>query len=273
MHLLLKNLGDVGHNTQTMCLNLTVDTELLILRPSTDMLTLRLLLVVAVTVYFMELIIFSSLFCSEIASLSTNNSKRTSTGDKVILLTDVHVLGERRRNRLDIWWTDRQLQQSITGINRMFQVRQVIALGDHIDEGLPRDIHHFEGYSLRFNRFLRGGKMPPILGVPGNHDISGGRTMDKVGLQMFENHFGPINVVHVDEALHVQYISVNTMLMDACLLGLARTNCAELTEFLDRLPSILNKTYLVVLLSHVPLYRENDLDCGEIRAKESSHVS
>ncbi|KAG6620021.1 Metallophosphoesterase 1 [Phytophthora cinnamomi] len=96
----------------------------------------------------------------------------------VLVVTDVHLLGKRRRSLVERLWVDWQVRARPPGPPWTMHGPQVaLVLGDQFDEG---------------SRWT-----PDALGRVGNHDTSFGREMRIEDLKRYEVTFGAAN--RIDE--------------------------------------------------------------------------
>lgn len=134
---------------------------------------------------------------------------------------------------------------------------------------------------------------PLGLGQLGNHDASFGRFMSAAEVERYEVAFGASN--RVDFVGGHLFVSLNTMALDAdatskdVKMQARRWGCSAHSEDLPTAcPHSFARSFLedldferlraratgqVVLLTHLPLYREDDMQCGEERRREGGHVT
>ena len=106
----------------------------------------------------------------------------------------------------------------------------------------------------------------------GNHDVSFGRDMQMKNLQRFEVTFGAAN--RIEEIQGHTFVSLNTMALDTDVTSEGVK--IEARSFLESVNSSdlrARTSGSVVLLTHLPLFRGDDLQCGEERLGESGHVT
>jgi hypothetical protein len=120
-------------------------------------------------------------------------------------------------------------------------------------------------FHAELNRFLKIFQVKRddvlILGVAGNHDIGFGHTIVPHAYQRYLNTFGKLNTL-------TQIANHSIFAVDTIGLSGKPTSVAfqAATEFLDNLDeSNLHDPSRRILLSHVPLYRPKDSDCGPRR--------
>jgi hypothetical protein len=141
--------------------------------------------------------------------------------------------------------------------------------GDLFDGGREWDDNQYPVFNTRFtsefSRFLKIFKLTNeevvTLGVAGNHDIGFGNTIIPHAYKRYREHFGLLN--SVTEVANHSIIALDT-------IGLSGKTNSEAyktaNEFLHSLPNRnLADPERRILLSHVPLYRPEDSECGPLR--------
>ena len=106
-----------------------------------------------------------------------------------------------------------------------------------------------------------------VTNAVGNHDAGSSRSMSAKLVRRFEVLFGKTNTVLRHGG--VEFVVVNGIGLDANPRNPSMLK-SRTRSFLASLPP---KSSPRILLLHVPLFRENDLDCGVERARESGHVT
>jgi len=202
-------------------------------------------------------------------------------------ISDIHILG-RERSALDIAWTDYQTRKALWALSRFGpKLRGMVVLGDILDQlgRYPEVREEWSWFLRRYEWVMRDFAKHKdnsddarenfvIDSVIGNHDaqfVYLGSTpwlMD-----WFSSDLGPLNGMKRLEDLDVELIWVNAMsLFDNTTV---RTKSHEETiQFLQSLPAKPKGSRTKrILLSHVPSFRENDLDCDKDRLRERAHVT
>ncbi|KAG7389302.1 Metallophosphoesterase 1 [Phytophthora pseudosyringae] len=191
----------------------------------------------------------------------------------VLVVTDVHLLGKRRRSFVERLWVDWQVRAAARAAVDVHAPEVALVLGDQFDEGgrwTPAT--DWDEYAGRFFRAF--GSFLPLktLYLVGNHDASFGRDLRLQDLQRFEVTFGKTN--RIDEIGGHTFVSLNTMALDSDVASdEVKTEARSFLESV-RFGDLRARTSgSVVLLSHLPLFRVDDLQCGEERLREAGHVT
>jgi ethanolamine phosphate phosphodiesterase len=99
------------------------------------------------------------------------------------------------------------------------------------------------------------------LGVAGNHDIGFGHTIVPHAYQRYLNTFGNLNTLtHVGNH---SIIAIDTIGLSGKPTSVAYQTATEFLQGLENVP--MHEPSRRILLSHVPLYRPKDSDCGSRR--------
>lgn len=200
--------------------------------------------------------------------LQTTNDTLT-----VLVVADVHLLGKRRRSVVERMWVDWQMRAAARAAVDVHAPDVALGLGDQFDEGgrWTSDVDWNE-YAARFFRVFASFLPLKTLFVVGNHDTSFGRDMQLQTLKRFEVTFGATN--RIDEIDGHTFVTLNTMALDTDVSS--RDVQSEARTFLNRVnfSALQMRTRgKVILLSHLPLFRIDDLQCGEERLRELGHVT
>ncbi|KAE9048290.1 hypothetical protein PR001_g509 [Phytophthora rubi] len=191
----------------------------------------------------------------------------------VLVVTDVHLLGRRRRSRVERLWVDWQVRASARAAVDVHKPEVALVLGDQFDEGSRwTPDAHWDEYADRF--FCAFASFLPLktLYLVGNHDTSFGREMRIEDLKRFEVTFGAAN--RIDEIGGHTFVSLNTMALDSDVAsGAVKTEARSFLESVNFADLRGRTSGSVILLTHLPLFRVDDLQCGEERLRESGHVT
>ena len=203
---------------------------------------------------------------------------------RALVLSDAHILGDYR-STLDQVWTDWSLQTSFAMIRQRFQPDIVLNIGDILDEGSRSTKREYRSYLKRaqkifllrsrsssskaknptaptsFSTALSTGTLPQYTTV-GNHDI-GWRFLNDQRLRTYERDHHPSNEFF--ELHNLTFARINSMALhpDADYMGQGQRHRREIDAMLA------NRTHVDVLLTHQPLYRSNDVQCGAERQQDS----
>ena len=206
---------------------------------------------------------------------------------RALVVSDVHLLGDRKRSSLDRYWTDWSLQMSFTVARMKFQPDIVLNIGDVLDEGKRSNDDQYRSYMERAQQiFLRGqanklskssstsatlgtsfstilsSKALPHYTTVGNHDV-GWRFLNDWRLFTFErDHHHSSN--HFFQVHNLTFARINSMALhpDAIKTSGGKKHGLEIENMLK------SNRHVDVLLTHMPLYRHNDLQCGQERKRD-----
>jgi hypothetical protein len=223
---------------------------------------------------------------------------------RVLLVSDVHVLGRRRRSWMDIFWTDWQLLKSFRAAIDWAQPDVALVLGDLMDEGKGAIYTpEYDAYSRRFLRIFGArhrsssgtdgsgtdagdAVLPRTRYLPGNHDVDLGPLMTRAHLSEYRRMLGPENTAFT--VRNVSFLALNAA---ALVDGVAPDLAADTERFMaahyaQPLPppqqlqqikladsGIVHRTQRPILLLHIPLFRRDDRACGLERSLERGHVT
>lgn len=191
----------------------------------------------------------------------------------ILIVTDVHLLGKRRRSVVERMWVDWQMHAAARAAVDVHAPEIALVLGDQFDEGGPwTSSFVWDEYARRFFRVFAHFLPLKTLYVVGNHDTSFGRDMRLQDLQRFEIAFGPSNYVKNIEG-HT-FVTLNTMALDSDVASQdVRIEARSFLESINFSQLRTNKSSKVILLTHLPLFRVDDLQCGDARLREVGHVT
>jgi predicted phosphodiesterase len=187
----------------------------------------------------------------------------------MMILSDIHLLGKRRRKEIERKWVDWQIYMSFKASMEVHRPDVVLILGDQFDEGgFPTTQEDWDIYSNRFFSIVKRFPNVEFFYAVGNHDTSFGKYLNEASLRRHEITFGPAN--RFAEVQGYRFVQLNTMALDHDVQEINVQQKAR--AFLDEIAPRL-KGGVHFLISHFPLYRPNDLDCGERRQREEGHVT
>lgn len=217
---------------------------------------------------FNEFIIYYLLFhfsCSW-SQEPTSGPDGGTTCLRSLVMSDPHILGNRRGHFFDRLRREWQMHQSFVVADFLFKPDVVLVLGDILDEGLIASNSEFEEYVTRFHSVFPIRSETQSLILVGNHDIG---FHDRVLYfepklrQRFESAFNT-SLVQVRKIAHsgqnYTFVAINSMAMegDECsLCSAAESQIMAVSRSLSHSPR------RPVLLSHFPLFRESDQFCNE----------
>ncbi|KAL4176127.1 hypothetical protein KRP22_001081 [Phytophthora ramorum] len=191
----------------------------------------------------------------------------------VLVVTDVHLLGKRRRSWLERLWVDWQVRASARAAVDVHSPDIALVLGDQFDEGSRwTPDADWDEYAERFFRAFASFLPLKTLYLVGNHDTSFGRDMRIEDLKRYQVSFGAAN--RIDEIDGHMFVSLNTMALDSDVASNeVRTEARSFLESVNFNNLRARTSGSVVLLTHLPLFRVDDLQCGDERLQEAGHVT
>jgi hypothetical protein len=230
-------------------------------------------------------------------SLNTSNNNNTIT---LLVISDIHVLG-LNRNIFDILWTTFHLRMSLDFIVHAFSPHVVTILGDHLDVGgrFANNPETWNEYVLKYQWITQNirsrveKKQLYLLEAQiGNHDAAMGYMVTPEMLQRFETSFGMVNqmksfdfTLQDGKTMKIDFITINSLVLDG---GFGQQDTLDFIKLhsanMKLSPTQVqqdgssnhnpnNQNYFRVLLTHIPLFRVNDLSCGETRLRETGHIT
>jgi hypothetical protein len=219
---------------------------------------------------------------------------------RALVISDAHILGERKRSALDVSFTDWSLRSSYAIITAQFTPDIVLNIGDVLDEGTRANLSQYASYMQRArNIFLRGSpnlsptstttstttsatsttsttststsltssasfstKTLTHYAVMGNHDVGWRHLVDHRLASFEHDHNSPNGFFKVK---NLMFARINSMALhpDAIRTPGGLKHRREIESMLY------SRTHVDVLLTHMPLYRPNDLRCGKERALDA----
>ncbi|RWS28536.1 metallophosphoesterase 1-like isoform X1 [Leptotrombidium deliense] len=194
---------------------------------------------------------------------------------KVMLISDTHLLGERKGHWFDKLRREWQMYISYRAAISMFRPEYVFMLGDILDEGQIASDQQFEVYVETFKRIFDVDEDVKRVVVVGNHDIGfHDRVLyfDPYLRGRFENAFNT-SLVDIIQIKGSHFITVNSMALQRDGCHLCNRAIEEIKSFGRQLSSC-RKTATCsrpILLMHFPLYRKSDENCNEIDSDKSEN--
>ena len=195
-----------------------------------------------------------------------DNGTSGSTCLQSLVLSDPHILGNRKGHFFDKLRREWQMHRSFVTAGSLFQPDMVLMLGDILDEGLIASDPEFEEYTQRFHSVFPVSEQAKSLILVGNHDIGFHNRVlyfEPKLRHRFEKAFNT-SLVHVSDIPHsghkYTFISINSMAMhgDNCSL------CSEAESHVQQIGrSLSDSAHRPILLSHFPLFRTSDELCSE----------
>lgn len=202
----------------------------------------------------------------------TGHATPGTTCLRALVLSDPHILGNKRGHFFDRLRREWQMHQSFVAADFLFEPDLVLVLGDILDEGLIASRSEFEEYVQRFHSVFPIRENTQSLILVGNHDIG---FHDRVLYfepnlrQRFEEAFNTslVQVTHIPHSGHnYTFVAINSMAMEGDECSLCAAAESRVKEVSD---SLTNSSDRPVLLSHFPLFRESDEHCNEPDSAEA----
>ncbi|TMW63584.1 hypothetical protein Poli38472_002525 [Pythium oligandrum] len=204
-------------------------------------------------------------------ALTSANGASDPSALRALVVSDVHLLGKRRRTWIERIWIDWQITIALQAANHAHAPEIVLVLGDQLDEGgYPTSDEDWQEYTSRFTQAMASLRGKETLFLMGNHDAAFGRYLTKAGMQRYELAFGPANrlmTVKGHKIIHLNTMALDTDVKDPEV----RAQAASFLQTLETLEP--EEDTSVVLLTHLPLFRNDDLLCGPVRSQEGGHIT
>uniref|UniRef100_A0A915PSI0 Calcineurin-like phosphoesterase domain-containing protein n=1 Tax=Setaria digitata TaxID=48799 RepID=A0A915PSI0_9BILA len=186
---------------------------------------------------------------------------------RVILLTDIHLLGPRRGHWFDKLRREWQMYRSFQSAISLMHPHAVFFLGDLFDESTISTQQDLVNYINRFNELFYVPEDVQRHCILGNHDIGFHDEINPARLQFLSQHFSRSFADHiVVGGNHFVLLNSMTVERDGCpfctateyqIEDLSRTfNCTGDVK-------ACNMNSRPILLLHIPLYRKSDARCPE----------
>ncbi|KAI5956283.1 hypothetical protein KGF54_000758 [Candida jiufengensis] len=190
--------------------------------------------------------------------IDTNNEQTN-----ILLIADPQLIDNHTypgRNpyllKLSQHTVDQYLKRNYNNLKNL-KPKYTMFLGDLLDNGRASTDEYFENEVARFRSIFTPD--PSIYtNLPGNHDIGFGDLIKIDIRNRFEKTFGSPNLV-------VTINEVDFIMLDSTSLSSTKDVInQESKKFISNLPT---KTNPRILLTHVPLYRDPNSECGPLREK------
>ncbi|KAG7195651.1 uncharacterized protein KQ657_003421 [Scheffersomyces spartinae] len=197
-----------------------------------------------------------------------NDDDVTAAPSRVLLIADPQILDHYSYPGRPSWiryWTtklgDNYLHRNYVYLQDVLDAGTTIFLGDNFDGGReqPSDTDWLTEYRRFMDLYPQKVNRRYYTNVPGNHDI-GFQTINKAYAQRFDTFFGDANqFVEIGNHSFVWLDTISLLHEDPDINGRAK-------EFLNEVNNLLNPQFPRILLSHVPLFRNNQNQlCGPLR--------
>lgn len=209
----------------------------------------------------------------------------TSSGFRFLIFGDSHLLG-MRRSWWDRNWVDWQVRRSVEFAIWKHNPTDLIFLGDLFDEGKHYDSKTLVEESQRFvSTIVRPSNRSNVRlhTIAGNHDIGEHYQLRASKIEAFQKAIGTVNVFHKDVCVEeeeeeegecVSILGINTMALEGTPFDKDVKTSTEnfISQVETKRQSTTNKNPLI-LLTHLPMFREDDTKCGLERSRETGHVT
>nr|CAG8469908.1 10128_t:CDS:2 [Entrophospora candida] len=191
----------------------------------------------------------------------------------VALIADPQIIDDYSYGRTGILqkiseiYPDMYMRKNWINLQTIFDPDAIIFMGDLMDGGRELDDNKWESELHRFQHlfFPRKPTKTPIYYMAGNHDIGFGDKIVDEAYNRFRKFFGRVNYM-VNLGNHLIAV-IDT-------IALSGSNEASKQEAMSLIETIAegnssNLNLPKILLTHVPLYRPRDTDCGPLRQKNN----
>ncbi|KAJ7333764.1 hypothetical protein OS493_015855 [Desmophyllum pertusum] len=177
----------------------------------------------------------------------------------LLLISDSHILGYKYEcpgmcgyiTRLDSdWYLKKAFSLALTS----FSPDAVIHLGDIFDEGSIGTDYQFVEYKTRHDNIFNTPDGISRIHVAGDNDIGGewSDSMTEQKVSRFSRHFGSIN--DVIKLKTFQIVKINSVsLLRGRPFKAERTTYNKTLDFIEKLPSKLDKDKISILIGHLPV--------------------
>ncbi|VDO42023.1 unnamed protein product [Brugia timori] len=192
---------------------------------------------------------------------------------RVMILTDIHLLGPRRGHWFDKlrreWQMHRSFQSAVSLMHphaMILREKERIS-GDIFDEGTISNQQELTNNINRFNELFYVPRDVERQCILGNHDIGFHDQISPARLRFLSEHFSRSFADHiVIGGNHFVLLNSMTLERDGCFLCTStERQIEELSRSFDctKNVTICNTQSRPVLLLHFPLYRESDANCPD----------
>lgn len=189
-------------------------------------------------------------------NLNKNTDKQTT---RVMIISDTHIMGPIKSNRIDKFVREWEMHQIFKSLVRRLTPDVIIFLGDLLDEGSFSSDEAFEKAVNDFEQIFdcdECNRIPRFM-IAGNHDIGFHDHMTRFPwlLSRFYQSFKSGVGLEVKKFNDLNFVIINSMTFynDSC------PYCKGSLMLLDQ--ASINLKGESILLSHIPLYRPDDLSC------------
>lgn len=206
------------------------------------------------------------LFERVIPKLTADNCEWPEKGDQILFVADPQLIDNHTYPgrhpallKLSQHTVDNYIRKNYRALVETLHPHSVIFLGDLMDNGRSSSEEYYKSQLARFDGIFRADAMELITNVPGNHDIGWAQGVKLDSLNRFQQHFGATNKI-------IQRDGFDIVFLDS--ISLSNTENEAIFQpprtFLDKLQTQENHRPRI-LVSHVPLYRSQEVSCGPMR--------
>ena len=230
-------------------------------------------------VVFLSAVMYLQYVSFQLFSYCEGPTSLPRTSFRFLIVGDSHLLGQQR-SEFDRNWVDWQVKRSLEFAIKKHKPTDLIFLGDLFDEGKRYDA---ETYRKERERFFSTIRRPAsdngvrIHTIAGNHDIGDHYQLRKKNIEAFEDTIGPTNTYHticVEKNRCVSILGVNTMALEGTPFDRdVKVNTDTFLNQVEKSRESTKTNYPLILLTHYPLFRVNDAECGVERLRETGHVT
>ncbi|CAI2321469.1 unnamed protein product [Caenorhabditis sp. 36 PRJEB53466] len=184
------------------------------------------------------------------------SGKCSESSLKAFMISDTHLLGERKGHWLDKLKREWQMAQAFRISTYTLSPDIVFFLGDLMDEGQWAGVQLFGKYAERFRELF--GNKTRIVTLAGNHDLGFHYAIMPDTLDMFAKEFGR-GLIDEIVVKGQRFVLINSMAMhgDGCSL------CHEAEMQLEDIKRR-NLSDRPIVLQHFPLFRTSDAECEKV---------
>ncbi|CAI2163788.1 3507_t:CDS:2 [Funneliformis geosporum] len=184
----------------------------------------------------------------------------------VAIIADPQVIDDYSYGRTGILqriseiYPDMYMRKNWVNLQNIFDPDAIIFLGDLMDGGREWNDRKQVKFLIKSNLFLPEKPLKTsIFYLAGNHDIGFGDHVIPEAFYRFRKEFGPLS--YMTNIGNHSFIALDTI----TLSGSNDTLKKDAKELIQRLENDTTNSLPRILLTHVPLYRPPNTDCGTLR--------
>ncbi|GES79079.1 metallo-dependent phosphatase [Rhizophagus clarus] len=216
-----------------------------------------------------EVFIFS--YSMQKCSWPEHESWNTTASEPVhvAIIADPQIIDDYSYGRTGILqkiseiYPDMYMRKNWINLQHMFDPDAIIFLGDLMDGGRELDDNKWDEELHRFRHLFIPEKpiKTPTFYLAGNHDIGFGEHVIPEAFNRFRKVFGTFS--YMTKLGNHSIIALDTIALSGSNNNLKK----DAKKLMQRLKNDTTNSYPRILLTHVPLYRPQNTNCGPLRQK------